>query len=128
MKHSHLFNEAFNIQYGLFKRSVDIYQNSIKIAAKKPKMELIKEIHELNDACSKRATAMQKIWANDWAEWLQYANSVTGAQTLPKFAERTNNISMQAQAQIAKQTNEFTELLENTSVSYSYWLAKQLER
>lgn len=97
------------------------------MAATKPKVEHLKDIQELNDACNKRTSAMQKTWANDWAEWFKYANSISGAQTLPKFAERTNNINMQAHAQIAKQTNELAELVENASVSYSYWLAKQIE-
>lgn len=69
---------------------------------------------------------MQSGWAESWAKWAEYASALPQADTIPKYMERAGNIILQAQAQITAQVNDLTELSENLSVSYSYWVARQV--
>lgn len=98
-----------------------------RLATVPPRAEALSEVAELAKASTERFLLLQKSWAEEWGAWLTYAGSLSGADTLPKVMERSANIALQAQAQVMSQVTDTMGLMENISVSYSYWVAKQFE-
>lgn len=98
-----------------------------KVAASGPKTERFFEAMELASASAQRFQAMQAGWLSAWGDWLGYASTLEGADTVPKYMERVGNIGLRAQAQVAQQMNDTANLMENMSVNYAYWLAQQVE-
>jgi hypothetical protein len=103
-------------------------QNTAQMCMTPPKDGTVQEAVALASATVERAAQMQQNWMKAWFGWATYAQSLQGADTVPKFVERSGNIVLQAQSQMMQQANEMTELMENAGVSYAYWVSRQLER
>ena len=131
MIRSQLVMDAMKVQQNLMHRTMGILRDTAllttKMASGKPDISAINEIGELNQASMQRTMDLHANWAQDWSTWFDYSQSISGANTVPKLAERTNNIMLQAQTQAASQMNELSELMENAMVSYSYWIAQKLK-
>lgn len=131
MIRSQLVMDAMKVQQNLMHRTMGMLRDTAllttKLASGKPDLSAINEIGELNQASLQRTMDLHANWAQDWSTWFDYSQSISGANTVPKLAERTNNIVLQAQTQAASQMNELSELMENAMVSYSYWVAQKLK-
>lgn len=99
-----------------------------QLALQPPKPDAWAEVMELATATQARMASLQMQWIRDWWDWGAYAQSIEGADTVPKFADRTGNIALQAQALTVSQITQFSTLMDNVGVSYSYWVTQQLER
>lgn len=109
------------------KRAATIAQDTAKLAMIPPRPEQFTEAMDLGQATLQRMNALQKSWAADWADWATYAGALSQADTMPKYLEHAGNILLRAQAQMTAQMNDLSNLSENASVSYGYWVAKQVE-
>ncbi|MEM6478435.1 MAG: hypothetical protein AAF841_14465 [Pseudomonadota bacterium] len=108
-------------------RAADLVQNTAKFCSKPPEPEAFQELGDLAQASFKRATAMQASWIRAWGDWAAFSSSIQGADTVPKYFDRLFNIVLQAEAQLATQAQEATELMDNVGVSYAHWLAQKVE-
>ncbi len=109
-------------------RTARLAQDTAKLTLSAPDAGTLAEAAELGRATMERAMALQAGWVKDWADWMAYAQAITEADTVPKFAEHAGNIALRAQAQMTQQMTALSELSENVTVSYGYWLSKQTER
>ncbi|MGB0661396.1 MAG: hypothetical protein ACPGNV_14630 [Mangrovicoccus sp.] len=116
-----------HLQMNAVNRSVKMMTQSSRLACSAHAGEMMQEAMALNTAAMERIGAMQQNWAEQWGNWLNYAAALPEVNTIPKFVDRSNNIFLQAQAQMAAQVTDMTELSENMAVSYSFWLSKQFE-
>jgi len=98
-----------------------------ELAMKQPREDAMQEGMALALSTVQRCATLQKTWIDAWANWAEYAGSLEGADTVPKYAERIGNIGLRAQAQMVTQLNDLTELSENLSVSYAYWISQQVK-
>lgn len=114
-------------QNAVLQQCTDFFQKAMDTASKRPNMERLQEISDLNEVYKTRAIALQKIWANDWAQLFESAKQMASFQDLPNFAGHYSQFFNQSEKQLAKQMEEYTELMENTVASYSYWVAKQIQ-
>jgi hypothetical protein len=108
-------------------RTGQMVQDTAKLALTSPHPLAFAGAAALGRAAMERVSVLQKGWVRDWMEWAAYAQSITGADTLPKFAEHAGNIVVRAQAQVTNQMTAITDVSENFAVNYSYWVARQLE-
>lgn len=99
-----------------------------QLALHPPKPDALGEVMDLATATQSRMAALQMQWMRDWWDWGAYAQTLEGADTIPKFAERTGNIALQAQALSVAHITQFSTLMDNVGVSYSYWVSRQLDR
>lgn len=109
-------------------RFVQTIQDASQFATRPPEGQAIGEGIELFNATMHRAAQLQKSWMQDWMNWAQYAQTLQGADTVPKYVERTGNIVLQAQAQLASQANEFSELWDNIAVNMGFWVKQQIDK
>ncbi|MEL6520786.1 MAG: hypothetical protein AAFQ66_07465 [Pseudomonadota bacterium] len=109
-------------------RAAEIMQNTAKFCTKPPSMETFFEVSELAQASFKRSTALQASWMQAWMDWAAFSGSIKGADTVPKYFDRLNNIALQADAQMVSQVQEFAELVDNIGVSYAHWLSQQVTK
>ena len=119
---------AAKLQAESVSRVTNTAKKAAQLAVSPPRPDTLTESWDLAEATYRRVNALQASWVRDWADWMGYAKSLEGANTMPKYVERTGNIMLQAQAQIASQANELSELMDNVSVSYAYWLDQQVTR
>lgn len=108
-------------------RTAQILRDTAKLAVTSPNPVALVEAAEIGRAAIERVSTLQKGWVRDWMDWAEYARSITGADTLPKFADHAGNILVRAQAQMTNQMTALTDVSENLAVNYSYWVARQLE-
>ena len=120
------FETTAKLQASLASRALNQTRDAAQLATQKPSADTLVESWELAEATYKRMNALQQSWIQDWSNWITYAQSLEGANTMPKYVERTGNIFLQAQAQMVSQANEFSELLDNVGVSYAYWISGKL--
>lgn len=109
-------------------RAAKTAQVTAEMSMKVPSAERFYEALDLATATTKRFQAAQASWMSAWMDWAEYAGTLDGADTVPKYVERVGNIALRAQNQMAVQANDMSNLMENLNVSYSYWLAQQVER
>ena len=119
--------QTLSLQTSQMSRAAQTLQRSAVLAAHGPDATVWTEGMELAGATYKRVTEMQKSWLNEWSTWASYAQSLQGADTVPKYFERIGNIALQAQTQMNTQTTEMSELMDNIAVSYSYWLERKID-
>ncbi|CUH78282.1 hypothetical protein [Tropicibacter naphthalenivorans] len=119
--------KALSLQTNQATRLAQVAQDTAILAAAPPKPSAYVEGLDLATATVKRVAQLQQSWARDWGAWGHYCWTVVGADTIPKVAERTNNMYLQAQTQMVSQANQLSELTENVIVSYAFWLHQQVE-
>lgn len=117
---------CLKVQANQLDRVQSAAKDTAMLAVSKPRPEVLAEGLELASATVQRVAQLQKNWAQDWGKWGHYCWTLAGADTAPKIMERSNNIALQAQAQVASQMNELTELVENIGVSYAFWVHRQV--
>ena len=127
-KHGPQSLEALALPANTLTRAARAAQDQARLAATPPDPLAMAEAAELGAAAFERMVALQQKWLDAWIDWGDYAQSITGANTVPKLSERAGNIVLQAQAQMQSQVNDMTELAENIGVSYSFWLSQLRER
>jgi len=125
MKETHI-QAGFRLQQEQVMRSAEVLRNTAKLSRTMPNPTAASELMELAQSAADRSREMQASWMQDWAGWLEFAGSIQGANTVPKYMDRLNNIFLQADAQRASQLQEFSELVENINVSYAHWLSRQV--
>lgn len=108
-------------------RTAQMLRDTAKLAVTSQDPQTLVGATQLGRAAMERVSALQKGWVQDWMDWAAYARSITGADTLPKFAEHAGNIAVRAQAQMTNQMTALTDVSENLTVNYGYWVARQLE-
>lgn len=108
-------------------RCAHTVSDTLKLAAQPPKPSTMTEAWELGMSTFERSAALQKSWMNDWAEWMSYAQSLPDTDTVPKYLAQSGNIVLQAQAQMVSQISELSELVDNVSVNYGFWLSQQVK-
>ena len=125
MKHA---NSPLDLPTAHLTRAADMAHKCTRLAMSARGHEAIAEAVNLNRAAADRVSTLQSTWADQWKAWYDYASALPDVNTLPKYLDRTGNIALQAQAQMVSQMSDISELYENMTVSYSYWLSKQLEK
>ncbi|WP_424965212.1 MULTISPECIES: hypothetical protein [unclassified Dinoroseobacter] len=120
------FETTAKLQASLATRALTNSRNAAQLAAKPPTADTMAESWELAEATYKRMNALQQSWIKDWSDWISYAQSLDGVDTMPKYVDRTGNIFLQAQAQMVSQASELSELMDNVGVSYAYWISGKL--
>lgn len=118
---------AMALHANQLKRASALVQDTAKLAITLPGPDTFSEAAELGQATMERVSELQKSWAQDWSDWADYASALPEADTLPKYMEHAGNIFLRAQAQMVAQINDLSNLSENVSVSYGFWVAKQVE-
>ena len=116
------------LQADTVSRASETAQKAAKLAVMRQLADSFVDCGELIEATYKRTHALQVSWVKDWSNWVGYAKSIEGANTVPKYVDRTGNIFLQAQAQLTSQASEMSELMDNIGVSYAYWLNRQLAK
>jgi len=120
---------ALNLQANSAKRLTEgTAQIGMALLTAPAKPDRMAEWQALNRAAMERAGTLQKSWMQGWLDWVDYTETLAGADTVPKFMERVGNIGLRAQAQMVKQVNDSAELLDNVFVSFSWWAAQQMEK
>lgn len=109
-------------------RTAQCLQETAQLALKPPSAQGLTEGMDLANASRKRALALQQQWIQDWTDWSSFAQSIEGADTVPKYADRTGNIFLQASALVVTQMGQWSELMDNMSVNYAFWVHRQLDR
>lgn len=127
MKHAHP-TSALDLPATHLTRAADMAQKCARLAMEARGHEALAEAVNLNRAAADRVSALQATWADQWRAWYDYASALPDVNTLPKYLDRSGNIALQAQAQMVSQLSDLSELYENMTVSYSYWLSKQLDK
>ncbi len=112
----------------MFRQFSDFFQQALNTASKESNAERLQEINDLNDVYKTRALALQKMWTHDWKNLLDSAKPMANVNELPNFAQHYSTLFNLSEKQVAKQIEEYNELLENTLSSYTYWLAKQIQQ
>ncbi|MDB5481386.1 MAG: hypothetical protein JWO83_2439 [Caulobacteraceae bacterium] len=84
------------------------------------------ELLQMQDAAWRRLYALQDGWLKGWAQWMQYAGQIRGANTLSKLVERESNIGVQFSQLLSAQFTDLVGLQENIEVGYSYWINGRL--
>lgn len=115
------------LQTAHMSRTAGIAQGCARLASQGRGHEMLTEAVALNVSAMERISDLQSAWAAQWETWLDYARALPEVDTIPKLVDRSNNVVLQAQSQMASQVTDLTELAENMAVSYSFWLNKQLE-
>lgn len=123
----HILTTTAKLQSETATRTAETVQNTLQLASAPPRPGALAEALELAGASYKRAADLQIGWLRDWTRWGLYAQSLDGANTVPKYVERVGNIALQAQAQVNAQAAQWSELMDNVGVSYGFWLTRQLE-
>ena len=123
----HILTTTAKLQSETATRTAETVQNTLQLASAPPRPGALAEALELAGASYKRAAVLQIGWLRDWTRWGLYAQSLDGANTVPKYVERVGNIALQAQAQVNAQAAQWSELMDNVGVSYGFWLTRQLE-
>ncbi|MDA7427384.1 hypothetical protein PGB28_02855 [Primorskyibacter aestuariivivens] len=123
----HFLTTTAKLQTEQATRACETLQNTVQLASAPPAPGAMAEVLELAGASYKRAADLQIGWLRDWTRWGLYAQSLDGANTVPKYVERVGNIALQAQAQVNAQAEQWSELMDNVGVSYGFWLTRQLE-
>ncbi|MEM8553574.1 MAG: hypothetical protein AAGF71_01990 [Pseudomonadota bacterium] len=126
MKNQHIALAAAQVQSTQVQRCSTMVQDTVKLAMTQPDPGTFAEAAELARATTEQAIGLQKQWAQDWANWMAYASTISGADTIPKIADRSSNIVLQAQAQMANQVTQMSELVDNAMVSYNFWVAQKI--
>lgn len=121
-----IVSTGYHLQTDTMGRAMKAAELSAKVAMSEPRAERFFEAWELAAASAERVQVMQARWMTAWGDWLSYASTLEGADTVPKYVERVGNIALRAQAQVAQQVNDSSNLMENLSVNYAYWLAQQV--
>jgi hypothetical protein len=85
-----------------------------------------RELMRIQEASWRRLRTLQDGWLKDWAQWLQYAGQIRGANTMSKLVERENNIGAQLAQVIGAQVTDLVGLQENIEIAYSYWINTKL--
>ena len=124
---SDMLPTTMRLQTETLNRSLEHTRMLGALAMSPPDMGRFAEMFELASASAKRMQAMQAGWVEAWMDWSDYATTLEGADTVPKYVDRLSNIMLRAQTQMATQASDMSNLVENVSVSYGYWLSQQLE-
>ena len=109
-------------------RAMQCMQDTAKLAMSTPDPSAFAEGLELMQATRDRMVTMQTKMVSDWIEWVGYAQSIEGADTIPKFADRTGNIALQAQSLVVSQMTQWSELIDNVGVNYAFWVNQKVNR
>lgn len=122
----HALTTAMSLNASQLSRASAMAKDTCQLAVTPPDPDTIAEARELAKATVERATEMQKSWMAGWDDWLEYTQTLAGADTMPKFMAHSGNIMLRAQAQMLAQMTDMSGLAENFSVSYSFWVHKQI--
>jgi len=122
----HPMNAALRLQQDQAARVGDIAQKTVRVALQPPRPDALSSAAALTAAALNRTVALQTSCLEDWAKWAEFAQSIQGADTTAKYADRVGNIALQAEALATRQIAQGFELLDNIGVSYAYWLTQQL--
>lgn len=109
-------------------RAAQCLQETAQLVLHPPNAEGLAEGVELANATRTRALALQQQWVQDWTDWSSFARSIEGADTIPKYADRTGNIFLQASALMVTQMGQWSELMDNVGVNYAFWVHRQIDR
>lgn len=108
-------------------RAASMAQDTARLAMTLPEPEVYAEAVELNKAALQRLSSLQKTWSADWP---------TGPTTRARWPRRTRCRSISSMPATSccgrrrrwrAQVNDLSELAENLSVSYGYWVSRQVE-
>lgn len=116
------------LQMDQTRRVAEACQQSAQLALHPPTPDAWAEMFELALAAQGRLADLNRQVLADWWRWGEYAGSIEGADTVPKFADRTGNIALQAQALTVSHISQFAALMDNVGISYAYWVDQQVQR
>jgi hypothetical protein len=76
----------------------------------------------LQQAFAQRLIQHNQTWLQGWGEWVQQREQLRSANTMSKRIEQECDLMGQFGLWIGDQVTNFSMLMENTQVSYAYWL------